>query len=82
MFFGSSETSCEVRFTKNVFYPGEIVDIMLDCDNSKCANKVKHFDIKLFRQLRCRESKKGHYKTFDTLVKNLTEPGCAAKTHE
>jgi len=35
--FSSSESVCEVRFSRNQFYPGEMVDIWLDTDNSKCS---------------------------------------------
>lgn len=47
--FGSSESKCEVKFIKNVYYPGEMVDIWLDCDNSKCGKDVKSYKFKLHR---------------------------------
>lgn len=47
--FGSTESKCEVRFVKNQYYPGEMVDIWLDCDNSKCDKNVKSYKFKLHR---------------------------------
>ena len=47
--FGSSESKCEVKFVKNQYYPGEMVDIWLDCDNSKCGKAVKSYKFKLHR---------------------------------
>ena len=73
--FGSTESKCEVRFIKNQYYPGEMVDIWLDCDNSKCDKNVKSYKFKLHRQLRCREATSGHYDTFVTNLKTVKEKG-------
>ena len=81
-FLGSTETVCEVRFLKNQYYPGEKVDIWLDCDNSKCGKAIRCYKFKLFRQLRCRESETGHYDTFNTCLKTIKEKGCAANKKE
>ena len=79
---GSTESVCEVRFNKNVYYPGDHVDIWLDCDNSKCSKAVKSYKIKLHRQLRCRESMTGHYDSTVLCLKTVKEPGCAAGKKE
>ena len=47
--FGASEVSCQVRFTKNRYLPGEDIDIHLDCDNTNCSKAVKSYKFKLFR---------------------------------
>lgn len=66
--FGSSESTMEVRFTKNVYYPGEMIDIYIDCDNTKCSNDVRSYKFKLHRLMRCKQSKSGSY---DESVSNL-----------
>jgi len=81
-FLGSTETVCEVRFLKNQYYPGELADIWIDCDNSKCSKSIKSFKFKLFRQLRCRESESGHYDTFTTNLKAVKEGDCKANAKE
>ena len=48
-FFGATESLLEVRFNKNVFYPGDMVDIYIDCDNTKCGKDVKSYKFKLHR---------------------------------
>ena len=78
LFGSSSESICEVRFIKNQYYPGEMIDIWLDCDNSKCDKAVKSYKFKLFRQLRCRESMTGQYESFVTNLKDEKKPGCGA----
>ena len=47
--FGSSVSTFEVVFTKNVYYPGEKVVVTINCDNSKCKTAVKCYKMKLFR---------------------------------
>ena len=47
--FGSTESVAEIKFTKNVFYPGELIDIHLSCDNSQCSKDVKSYKFKLHR---------------------------------
>ena len=69
--FGSTESTCEVKFNKNQYYPGDEVDIWLDCDNTKCDKKVRSYKFKLFRELRCREAMSGHYDTYRTLLKTV-----------
>lgn len=80
--FGSTESTCEVKFTKNQYYPGEQVEIWLDCDNTKCDKKVKSYKFKLFRQLRCRDATDGNYDTFTKCIKTVKQPGCDAKKRE
>ena len=80
--FGSTESICEVKLVQNVFFPGQMVDIWLDCDNSKCDKDVKSYKFKLHRQLRCREATAGHYDTFVTCLKTEKKPGCPAKSKE
>ena len=80
--FGSTESTCEVKFVKNQYYPGEMIDIWLDCDNSKCDKAVKSYKFKLHRHLRCREALTGAYDTFITNLKTVKEKGCAAKSRE
>ena len=77
--FGSSESTCEVRFTRNIYYPGEMVEIALDCDNTKCDKDVRSYKFKLHRQLRCREGVSGTYDSFQTNLKTVKEAGCKAK---
>jgi len=62
--------------------PGEMIDIGIDCDNSKVSKDVKSYKFKLFRQLRCREATSGHYDTFTTHIKTVKEKGCAAGKKE
>ena len=59
-----------------------MVDIWLNCDNSKCDKAVRSYKFKLFRRLRCREPVAGHFDGFETLIKTVKEPGCAAKKRE
>ena len=47
--FGTSVSTFEVTFTKNVYYPGEKVVVTINCDNSKCKTAVKCYKMKLFR---------------------------------
>ena len=53
-FFGATESILEVRFNKNVYYPGDMIDIYVDCDNSKCNKAVRSYKFKLHRQMRSR----------------------------
>ena len=80
--FGSSQSTCEIRFNRNQYCPGDMVDIWLNCDNSKCDKAVRSYKFKLFRRLRCREPVAGHFDGFETLIKTVKEPGCAAKKRE
>ena len=80
--FGSSVSTVVVKFNKNTYYPGDMVMIGIDCDNSKCKNGVKSYKFKLFRQLRCRDSLSGHFDEWETCVHSVKEKGCAGKTKE
>lgn len=75
--FGSSECIMVVKFNKNVYYPGETATIGIECDNTKCKDSVKSFKIKLYRQLRHKESVSGHYETTDSCLQTVKHPGCA-----
>ena len=81
-FFGSSESTMEVRFTKNVYYPGEMVDIYIDCDNTKCSNDVRSYKFKLHRLMRCKQSKSGNYDESVSNLKTQKEKGAKAGTRE
>ena len=80
--FGSTESICEIRFNRNQYCPGDMIDIWLNCDNSKCDKAVRSYKFKLCRRLRCREPVAGHFDGFETLIKTVKEPGCAAKKRE
>ena len=80
--FGSSESICKVSFNKNIYYPGERVQIGIDCDNTKCKTSVKSYKFKLFRQLRCREGVSGHFDSFEECIHSVKEPGCKGNTRE
>jgi len=82
IFGKAAESVCKVKFTKNQYMPGELVDIGIDCDNSKVKKDVKSYKFKLFRELRCREATSGHYDTFTTLLKTVKEKGCGAGKKE
>lgn len=71
-----------MRFLKNQYYPGEMVDIWLDIDNSKCKNNIKSYKFKLFRRLRCREPVAGHFDSFLTCFKTVKEAGVKAGQKE
>ena len=77
--FGQTEAICDVKVNRNWYYPGEQIDVILDCDNSQCSKAIKSYKLKLFRQLRCRGAISGQFDTFVSLLKKKTFPGCAAQ---
>ena len=54
---GGSQSITNVVFDKQQYYPGEKVEVKLDCDNSKCSSAVKSFKIKLKRKIFARGSR-------------------------
>ncbi len=52
-FLGIGETKCEAKivFNKNHFYPGDIVVVDLDVDNSKCAAAVEFYQVTLQQKI-------------------------------
>lgn len=81
-FFGATEATLEVRFNKNVYYPGDLVDIYMDCDNTKCNKDVRSYKFKLHRQMRSKLAKSGKYDEFITNLKTTKEKGCKANARE
>jgi hypothetical protein len=79
---GSSESTCDVTIVKNVYYPGELVDVAIECDNSKCNSAVASFTVKLYRVIRCRNVTSGHFEDTVSLVSQMEEGGCAAGAKE
>ena len=59
-----------------------MVQIGIDCDNTKCKTKVKNYKFKLFRQLRCRESVSGNFDQHEFCVKSVKETGCEGKMRD
>ena len=77
-FLGSSKSSFDVTFEKNVYYPGEKIAVIINCDNSKCSHSVKNFKIKLYRRIRYRNAISGHFEDTLSLVSSMKEKGCEA----
>jgi len=71
-----------VRFNKNVYYPGEMIDIFVDCDNTKCNKNVRCYKFKLHRLMRSKQWKSGNYDEFVSNLKTIKEKGCKASAHE
>jgi len=80
-FFGSTESTLEVRFNKNIYYPGDIIDIYVDCDNTKCNKDVRSYKFKLHRQMRSR-GVGGKYTESVSNLKTSKEKGCKANARE
>ena len=81
-FFGATESILEVRFNRNIFYPGDMIDIYLDCDNTACNKDVRSYKFKLHRLMRSKLAKTGKYDEFVTNLKTTKEKGCKASTRE
>lgn len=47
---GKSESTTEIIFEKNEFYPGEKAKVRIICNNSNCSKKVKSFKFKIHRE--------------------------------
>jgi len=57
--FGASSSKSEVKFDKNVFYPGEDIKVTIKTDNSKCKWPIRNFKFKLYRQLVYKDAQTG-----------------------
>ena len=50
---GSQDVSANISIEKDIFHPGEIINITVDIDNSRCSKKVKSYKFKLSRRYEC-----------------------------
>ena len=50
---GSSEAKAEISLLKKTFAVGEVMQVNVLMDNSKCKKAVKSFKIKLRRHIEC-----------------------------
>ena len=70
-----------IKFERNIYLPGELIAINVDCDNTKCSSAVRSIKLKLKRKLFLKYGDviHGHETSASTfLVVDKTE-GCAAK---
>ena len=50
---GAASVSAHISIEKDVFHPGELMNISIDIDNSKCSKNVKSYKFKLARRYEC-----------------------------
>ena len=82
---GSSDVSAHVSIEKDVFQPGELINITVDVDNSKCRKRVKSYKFKLNRRYECYQGngvKAPILTKEEYLSEHKTDGGCAAKERE
>lgn len=46
----SGTCSFTCKFDKDICYPGDILKVQVDVDNSKCSKKIEKYKIKLLRR--------------------------------
>ena len=50
MMMSSGTCSFTCKFDKDVCFPGDILKVQVDVDNSKCSKKIEKYKIKLLRR--------------------------------
>ena len=50
---GAASVSAHISIAKDTFHPGDLINITVDIDNSKCSKKVKSYKFKLARRYEC-----------------------------
>ena len=50
MMMSSGTCSFTCKFDKDMCYPGDILKVQVDVDNSKCSKKIEKYKIKLLRR--------------------------------
>lgn len=65
---------------KDQFFPGEVMNVRIDCDNSRCGKAVKGFKIKMQRNLLAL-GYNGTYRSCSKYIKVFkSNEGCGANT--
>ena len=78
MGFGGSKSISIIDFHKNVFYPGEDINITINSDNSRCSKPIRNYKFKLFRQVIFKDALSGENVITETKVFAIKEPAIAA----
>ena len=72
---GTSVCHSEIFFDKNQYYLGEVANVRIICDNSRCAKGISSFKFKLMRHYKGIENP-GHYHTeCASYLVSLKNPG-------
>ena len=82
---GASDVSAAISIEKDVFQPGELINITVDIDNTKCRKKVKSYKFKLSRRYECYPGsgdKTPLLRQEEYLSEHKTDGGCPAKDKE
>jgi len=59
---GASKSISIITFPRNEFYPGDEIEVKINCDNSRCGKAIKTFKFKIYRQLICRDAVTKNFK--------------------
>ena len=78
---GSGTCSYLCKFEKDVLYPGEIIKLSIDVDNSGCSKKIEKYKIKLIKRTLAFniQNSKPIYQNDQILVADKIEAKCGAK---
>ena len=80
----AGEATYTCQFERDVLYPGQAINLVLNIDNSKCSCKVEKYKVKLLRRTQVFNLKtsKPIYTNDCILVSEKMAAKCAAKASE